>query len=135
MAHRPSNLAATVLFGLLATTIVALLALLVYLQEVRSPIETDASATYHAIFLTNGQVFFGHITDVRKQSIRLGNVYYIQTRTNMQTKETANVLVLRGKEWHRPSHTTINMQHVLWVETVAEESDVANLIGKLKMQK
>ena len=135
MTHSRIDSAATFFFGLLGTAAVGLLGLFVYLHEVRSPIQTDAAAPYHAIFLTNGQVFFGHVTDVRKRNILLADVYYIQTRINPQTKETTNVLVLRGKEWHRPSHTSINMQHVLWVESVAEDSEVANLIGKLKMQK
>jgi hypothetical protein len=135
MTHSPVKSAAIFFFGLLATAAVGLLGLFIYLQEVRSLVQTDSAARYHAIFLTNGQVFFGHIIDARKQNIRLGDVYYIQTRMNPQTKETTNVLVLRGKEWHRPSHTSINMQHVLWVEAVAEDSEVANLISKLKMQK
>jgi hypothetical protein len=39
------------------------------------------SDDYQAVFLTNGQVYFGNISDVNKDYIRLGNIFYLTQNT------------------------------------------------------
>jgi hypothetical protein len=39
------------------------------------------TSDYQAVFLTNGQVYFGNISDVNKDYIRLGNIFYLTQNT------------------------------------------------------
>jgi hypothetical protein len=86
------------------------------------------STPYHAVALTNGQVFFGRIEALGTDYTVLRDVFYIQSRQNPDTKQVANVLIKRGGEWHAPDRMIINRQQVLLIEPVKEDSQVAKLI-------
>jgi hypothetical protein len=83
---------------------------------------------YQAIFLDNGQVFFGKLADPGSPYLTLREVYYVQTLVEQDQKKTANVLVKRGSEWHNPDFMRINTRHVVVIEPVGPDSRVAQLI-------
>jgi hypothetical protein len=64
------------------------------------------------------------------QYLVLQDVYYIQTRQNPETKQTSNVLVKRGQEWHSPDRMIVNRRQVTLLEPVTENSQVAKLIAE-----
>ncbi len=78
----------------------------------------ELSTPYHAVALTNGQVFFGRIEALGTDYTVLRDVFYIQSRQNPDTKEIANVLIKRGGEWHAPDRMILNRQHVGLIEPV-----------------
>jgi hypothetical protein len=86
------------------------------------------STEYQAVFLDNGQVFFGKLSDTRSPFLTLQDVYYVQTVVEQENKKTANILVKRGSEWHNPDFMRINTRHVLVIEPVGPNSRVAQLI-------
>jgi hypothetical protein len=87
---------------------------------------------YQAVFLDNGQVFFGKLSDTSSPFLMLRDVYYVQTLVERDQKKTANVLVKRGNEWHNPEFMRINPRHVVVIEPVGPDSRVAQLIREAK---
>jgi hypothetical protein len=91
--------------------------------------------TYHAVFLDSGQAYFGKLESLGtpwSPYVVLTDVYYVQSVTNPETKQTNNILVKRGKEWHGPDRMIINNRHLVLIEPVAESSKVAQLIAESK---
>jgi hypothetical protein len=73
---------------------------------------------YQAVFLNNGQVYFGHIKDINKSFVNLDSIYYLQTNnTGSDTTAAANsnvTLVKLGCELHGPyDQMVINADQVL----------------------
>jgi len=62
----------------------------------------------------------------------LSEVFYIKSGTDPQTKEVKNVLVKRGKELHGPDRMYINPRHIILIEPVGADSQVAKLINEAK---
>jgi hypothetical protein len=124
---------------LLIAVLGLLVGLLVGQRSDRSPAAGLDDATRYAVLLLNGQVFFGTPVRSRFESIvggplRLVDVYYVQTQVNPETRESRNILVKRGNEWHSPVEMRINPAHVLIVEPVGAGSSVDDLIRKLQPQ-
>ena len=88
---------------------------------------------YQAIFLDNGQVFFGRLTDDGSSYVTLRDVFYIKQQASPDKKEVKNVLVKRGSEWHAPDFMRINSRHIVFIEPVAPDSQVALLIREAKL--
>jgi hypothetical protein len=93
----------------------------------------ELSTPYHAVALTNGQVYFGRIERLGTDYTVMRDVFYIQSRQNPETKQVANVLIKRGGEWHAPDRMILNRQQVLLIEPVKEDSQVAKLIAEQNM--
>lgn len=83
---------------------------------------------FQAILLDTGQVYYGHIEGLGTPIPVITDVYYVNSVTNPQTKEVANILVRRGKEWHAPDRMYLNARHIVMVEPVSPNSKVAQLI-------
>lgn len=92
------------------------------------------ASKYQAVFLDNGRVFFGKLSDRNSAFITLKDVYYIQTVSNQDKKGVKNLLVplKEGNEWHNPSFIRININHVVMIEPVGAASNVARLIRESK---
>ena len=88
---------------------------------------------YQAIFLDNGQVFFGRLRDDGSSYLTLRDVFYIKRQASPDKKEVQSLLVKRGSEWHAPDFMRINSRHVVLIEPVAPDSQVALLIREAKL--
>ena len=93
------------------------------------------STEYQAVFLDNGQVFFGRLENAGSAYPLLKDAFYVQTQTNPDTKEVKTVLIKRGNEWHGPDMMYINSRHIVAMEPVSPNSRVAQLIKEAKAQK
>lgn len=91
---------------------------------------------WSAVFLANGQVYFGHIVRSRSDTVVLREVYYLQVAPNLQqpaSGPTDLTLVKLGKELHGPmDEMRINRQHVLFTETLQQESPVVRAIERVR---
>ncbi len=101
-------------------------------QPQENELVTDASK-YQAVFLDNGQVYFGHLTS-GEEFFRLTDVFYLQYRQNPQTGDPAadaDVSIIKlGNEVHGPQDwMDINEEHVLFIEELKAESRVASAIA------
>ena len=94
---------------------------------------------YQAVFLNNGQVYFGHIKDLNNKFVNLQNIYYLQTNNTSSTDQSAatssptNVtLVKLGCELHGPyDQMIINDSQVLFWENLQDNSQVVQKIKQL----
>jgi hypothetical protein len=92
----------------------------------------DVSTAYQAVLLDNGQVYYGKPDHTDGEFSVFTDLYYIQSQTNPETKETKNVLIRRGNEWHAPNRTALATRHIILIEPVTPGSKVAQLIAELK---
>ena len=100
-------------------------------------INSDTSS-YYAVFLTNGQVYFGNMKSQTEREFVLTNVYYLQLENssqNMQTQlsESRFSLIKMGNEMHGPTDELfINNQNILFYEKLREDSKVVQSINESK---
>ncbi len=89
-----------------------------------------------AVFLNGGQVYFGKITNLNNQYMRLANIYYL--RVNQQVQPDANAaqsqndisLVKLGCELHGPEDSmVINREQVIFWENLKDEGQVAEAVA------
>jgi spore coat polysaccharide biosynthesis predicted glycosyltransferase SpsG len=93
---------------------------------------------YKAVFLDNGQVFFGKVEETGPSYLMLKDVFYVQSEVVQQDRdkrEVRNILIKRGSEWHGPDLMYIITRHVVVIEPVSPSSRVAQLIKEAKAQK
>lgn len=105
---------------------------------------------YQAVFLTNGQVYFGKIADVRDTYVKLSDIYYLQVNQNLQSGQTGQSatqaqnaansssnqqpqlsLVKLGQELHGPADEMyINRSQILFYEDMKADGQVAQAIAQ-----
>ncbi|MAG28543.1 hypothetical protein CL632_00120 [bacterium] len=97
---------------------------------------------WQAVFLTNGQVYFGQVKKQNNVELVVKDIYYLQvTRPLQQTEEGEQQqnpqgelsLVKLGNELHGPTDSMfINRDHVLFVEDLKDDSNVVQAIDNYK---
>ncbi|MFH0806180.1 MAG: hypothetical protein V1885_00400 [Candidatus Brennerbacteria bacterium] len=94
---------------------------------------------YQAVFLSNGQVYFGKLYHARSQYAVLRDIYYLQVTQSPQPIQEgqtppANVNVVKlGGELHGPEdEMRINRDQILFVEDLRDDSRVVTAIEQLK---
>jgi len=142
----------------LVVVIVLLLGVMVYpavkdkmsAKKVEKGIDSES---YYAVFLSNGQVYFGHLADVTKPNPELTDIYYLQLNQQQQQqaqvqpaegeqpelqeqqteKEPELSLVKLGKELHGPEDKMVlNGEHILFYEKLKDDSNVVKAINEDK---
>jgi FlaG/FlaF family flagellin (archaellin) len=91
------------------------------------------SSKLQAVFLSNDQVYFGHISELNGKFVALNNIYYLQTQnsgTTTTTTSSNNVsLVKLGCELHKPyDRMIINRSEVEFWENLQSDGQVANAV-------
>jgi len=89
---------------------------------------------YQVIFLDNNNTYIGKIKENGKDFIRINTVYYIVTQMNQETKQVSNTLTKRGNELHKPDFMFINKRHIIMIEPVTPDSQIAKLIEQSETQ-
>lgn len=89
-------------------------------------------AQYQAVFLANGQTYFGRYYDRIGPYVKIEDPYYIQQVPDADpTKAAQSRLVRRGNELHGPSgEMLIPRISVLFVEDLAGSSPIAQFMAK-----
>ncbi|HPN15423.1 MAG TPA: hypothetical protein PLF71_04940 [bacterium] len=87
-----------------------------------------------AVFLTNGQVYFGVVQSKDSGQIVLSDIYYLQSdraannAANLESQQDIKLIKL-GNELHGPEdRMEINRQHVLFIEDLKSDSKVVKAI-------
>jgi hypothetical protein len=96
---------------------------------------------YQAVFLTNGQVYFGKLSGASGESMQLTDVYYLQVQQDVQgesgdqaqteeNKDQSQVSLAKlGSELHGPEDAMqINRDQVLFWENLTDNSKVVTAI-------
>lgn len=99
----------------------------------------SAASGWHAVFLTNGQVYFGKMEGRGGQYVTLKDIYYIQVQQQQQEgqqdqqQEAQISLVKLGNELHGPvDEMTINRDHILFFEEMKNDAKVVDAIEEYK---
>ncbi|HKX72464.1 MAG TPA: hypothetical protein VJM32_00435 [Candidatus Saccharimonadales bacterium] len=91
---------------------------------------------YQALFLTNGQVYFGKISNVDDKYVKLSDIYYLQVQQtvqpaqqNQQNNSPQVSLAKLGSELHGPEDTMlVNRDQVLFWENIKDDGKVVQAI-------
>lgn len=91
-----------------------------------------------AVFLTNGQVYFGKIKNVNKQFLDLQEIYYLNVNQQVQPNQDANKqaqssisLVKLGCELHGPvDRMIVNRDQVTFWENLKDDGQVTKAIAE-----
>lgn len=109
----------------------------------QAPSAVDSSK-YQAVFFTNGQVYFGKLQTGAGDSMKLTDIYYLQTQTQDTEKDAKNPqqttndqgnvqLVKLGNEIHGPEdEMIIAKDQVLFYENLKSDGKVAQSIEQHK---
>lgn len=108
---------------------------------------------YQAVFLANGQVYFGHLKDLNGSYPQLTDIFYLVRQRPLQEaaggEAAGGEVVPGGQEAIRPEYTLIklgnelhgpkdmmriNRKHILFVENLKEDSMVVQKIKEFKEQ-
>jgi len=100
------------------------------------------SKKYQAVFLTNGQVYFGNIKEMGSDFYRLDNVYYLQTAassssdsSSSSTNNNYNLVQLGCQQIHDPyNEMIINRGQVSFWENLQDGGQVVQKINQFKKQ-
>ena len=92
------------------------------------------SGEYQAVFLDNGQVYFGKLK-TGNDFYELTDVFYLQTGSAGVDQASLSLLKL-GNEAHGPEDKMqINKDHVLFIEDMKSDSKVVSAIQEYKSKK
>ena len=89
-------------------------------------------ARYQAVFLANGQTYFGHYLDRLGPYIKVENAFYIATQPTVEEGQSPESrLIRRGSELHQPlPYVLIPKSAILFVEDLRTDSQVAQFMDK-----
>lgn len=90
-------------------------------------------AKYQAVFLTNGQTYFGRYFDRLGPYVKVDDAFYIQQQPKQQEgqQNPELKLVRRGSELHQPDpEMLIPKDSILFVEDLRPDSQVAQFMER-----
>ncbi|EKD56204.1 MAG: hypothetical protein ACD_58C00271G0001 [uncultured bacterium] len=94
------------------------------------------TGNYQAVFLSNGQVYFGRLAGVTSSYATLEDVYYLQVQKIQPADEKSQgklTLIKLGNELHAPvDMMKINKDQILFYENLKEEGKVMQAIQRYK---
>lgn len=154
----PKSLLFTIILMIVAAVLLAVT--LVYsaffTKKKTAPIILDSNK-YYAVFLTNGQVYFGHLSNYNTDSPLLTDIYYLQRSPSSeqssvelgketgqpqgqeaQSNENQNKfsLIKLGKELHGPEDAMLlNKKHILFIEELKDDGQVVKAIKDFAKKK
>lgn len=122
------------------TALVVALAALLYFGGSKESKQIDQSKQ-QAVFLTNGQVYFGKIKSVNSKFLDLRDIYYLnvnqqvqpnqQTTATQQQAQSSISLVKLGCELHGPADKMlVNRDQVTFWENLKDDGQVAKAIAE-----
>ena len=115
-----------------AVASIVFLGLLFFTQWWDFTLPSFGRADYQAIFLANGQTWFGHYRDRIGPYAAMGSVYYVQTKTSQDTDvPPTSQLIKRGNELHAPDpQVLIPKTAILFIEDLRDDSPIATYMDQ-----
>jgi hypothetical protein len=145
-APKQKSIKKVVAIAVASVVLVAVLAISTVVLLTGSKTGPNASINkddYQAVFLTNGQVYFGKLQNSTGEYLKLTDIYYLQVDGAVQqaggdaeataeatTDENSNVQLIKlGNELHGPrDEMQLNNQQVLFWENLKPDSRVSEAI-------
>lgn len=98
------------------------------------------SSKYQAVFLNNGQVYFGNIDSLNNQYVRLSNIYYLtqnggSSDTSATSSSNYSLVKLGCQQIHDPEdQMVINRDQVTFWENLNDNGKVVQSIKQFQKQ-
>ncbi len=118
---------------------IVLIGLLLYRSQTTPGID---GSKYQAVFMTNGQVYFGKLKALNGQYMQLSDIYYLQTSSTTDSESLQNAaassaadvqLIKLGNEVHGPEdQMVIAKDQILFFENLKVDGKVAKSIAEYK---
>ena len=105
------------------------------------------SSKYQAVFFTNGQVYFGKLTSLNDNYMKMTDIFYLQTQGQAESDDKKNPqeiaadqsnvqLIKLGNEVHGPEdEMIISRDQVLFYENLKNDGKVTQIIAQYKDNK
>ena len=132
----------------IAVVAIALLAVGTCLALINRPFDENKNVNtkeYQAVFLTNGQVYFGKISDLNHKYISVTDIYYLQVQQGTVTSDSLQngsgksdnssqiSLAKLGNELHGPEDKmSVASDQVLFWENMKNDSKVSKAITEYR---
>lgn len=102
-------------------------------KEASAPTTSFFTEKFYAVFLDNGDVYFGKLSEKDSPFVTLDNAFYLRvSQTDAQGNPVASPqlnLVKLGNEVHKPIGTIeIQRNHILSIQELAPDSQVIKII-------
>ena len=112
--------------------VVVFLAALVFTQWWDFTVPALGRGQYQAVFLANGQTYFGRYYDRVGAYAKIEDVYYLQQTQGSDPNAPADTKLLRrGSELHEPgSRMLIPKSAILFVEDLTDASPIAQFMQR-----
>ncbi len=94
---------------------------------------------YQAVFLNNGQVYFGYVLSLNSQYVRMANIYYLTQADSGTSSTTASnnysLVKLGCQQIHAPTdQMVINRDQVTFWENLSNDGKVVQSIKQFQKQ-
>ena len=134
---KPSKLLSIVCIVLLFSAtilVIAVLTSMIFSKKADESKYVDKS-TMQAVFLNNGQVYFGNIDTLNSNYLKLSNIYYLRVNQQVQPGQQANQndvsLAKLGCELHGPQdQMVINRNEITFWENLKGDGQVAKAVSE-----
>lgn len=103
-------------------------------QNLFSNKKIPLTTPYQAVRLDNGQIYFGKLDQTQAGYLLLTDAYFVSSGVDQNTKQVSSTLVRMNKQMYGPDRIYLNPQHVVAIETVAENSQIAQGIKNIQQQ-
>lgn len=124
---------------ILIIAVVAVAGYLVFSKTGKSSAKVVDSTKYQAVFLTNGQVYFGKVSNENSSYVSLAEVHYLILKKPLQNQQKEGdenqeqakpeySLIKLGSEMHGPSSMSVNRDQILFIENLKDDSKVVTTI-------
>lgn len=140
-AQKKRQLQKRIIFGIVAAVLALAVLFGIYSKYINTGIKKDQ---YQAVFLTNGQVYFGKLSNPNSKYISLEDVYYLQVQDSKaadgQSQDSAEQLqqgepqlIKLGEELHGPEDVMkVSQSQVTFWENLKSDSKVVKAIEQYK---
>jgi hypothetical protein len=92
-------------------------------------IPAPGRAEYQAVFLANGQTYFGRYYDRIGAYAKIEDVYYLQQTDSTDTTAATTKVVRRGNELHAPEpRMLVPKSAILFVEDLSDASPIGQFM-------
>lgn len=142
---KKKNQIKTILISVIVIAVFALLSFIgisIYKSSTAANID---SGKYQAVFLTNGQVYFGKLKAANGDYMKLNDIFYLQTKEEtssenpLETTDSSDAkveLIKLGSEIHGPDdEMIISKDQILFFENLKKDSKVTASITDFNKNK
>jgi hypothetical protein len=132
VGRRPAASSAATGVGLLLAAIAASALAALAIAQWRHPVDSGfggvASGEYCSVLLSNGQIYYGLLKEVRTGHVRLTEVYYVQSVQRADGQRDNKLVNRQRNDWHSPLWQAIPLDKIVMIEAIGPDSAVAKLM-------